>query len=268
MTAEVRYERLRPAQIRAAREACPVAYLPIGTIEWHGVHNPIGLDTVKAHALCVRCAEANGGLVFPALFYGENRENALLESSCGCTEPISEAMGLDPENFRPGYMMRSIAEQDQMYHQLLIHILHQIKSLGFKVCVICAGHYPLIDHAKAAAHIFHQHTHHEYSSPKKMLVWVFSGYELVKEKYDYAGDHAAFWEPSLMLALQDSPMVDLAELPEDPQKVIGVGGLRPPHEATAEIGEKHVREIVEIVGKKVDERLAVPNPFSMHNLTF
>ncbi|NLX42186.1 MAG: creatininase family protein, partial [Chloroflexi bacterium] len=30
----VRYERLRPAQIVARREACPVAYLPIGTIEW------------------------------------------------------------------------------------------------------------------------------------------------------------------------------------------------------------------------------------------
>jgi hypothetical protein len=29
----VRYERLRPGQIVARRSACPVAYLPIGTIE-------------------------------------------------------------------------------------------------------------------------------------------------------------------------------------------------------------------------------------------
>ena len=48
---EVRYERLRPAQIVARREACPVAYLPIGTIEWHGEHNPVGLDTLKIHRL-------------------------------------------------------------------------------------------------------------------------------------------------------------------------------------------------------------------------
>ena len=46
----VRYERLRPAQIVARREACPVAYLPIGTIEWHGEHNPVGLDTSSAPA--------------------------------------------------------------------------------------------------------------------------------------------------------------------------------------------------------------------------
>jgi len=71
---EVRYERLRPAQIVAAREACPVAYLPIGTIEWHGRHNPIGVDTLKAHQLAIRCAQVGGGLVFPPLYYGESRE--------------------------------------------------------------------------------------------------------------------------------------------------------------------------------------------------
>lgn len=30
----VRYERLRPAQIVARRQACPVAYLPRGGAEW------------------------------------------------------------------------------------------------------------------------------------------------------------------------------------------------------------------------------------------
>ena len=52
---EVQYERLRPAEIVARREACPVAYLPIGTIEWHGEHNPVGLDTLKIHALLAQC---------------------------------------------------------------------------------------------------------------------------------------------------------------------------------------------------------------------
>ena len=26
----------------ARRDACPVAYVPVGTIEWHGEHNPLG----------------------------------------------------------------------------------------------------------------------------------------------------------------------------------------------------------------------------------
>jgi creatinine amidohydrolase/Fe(II)-dependent formamide hydrolase-like protein len=39
---EVRYHLLRPAQIVKRRQACPVAYVPLGTIEWHGTHNPTG----------------------------------------------------------------------------------------------------------------------------------------------------------------------------------------------------------------------------------
>ena len=77
----VRYERLRPAQIVARREACPVAFLPIGTIEWHGEHNPVGLDTLKMHRLLELCAQRIGGLVFPPLYYGENREQALMEAN-------------------------------------------------------------------------------------------------------------------------------------------------------------------------------------------
>ena len=33
---EVRYERMLPRETVSARKACPLAYLPIGTVEWHG----------------------------------------------------------------------------------------------------------------------------------------------------------------------------------------------------------------------------------------
>ncbi|MBM4048176.1 MAG: creatininase family protein, partial [Planctomycetes bacterium] len=172
MAREVRYEWLRPAQIVEARQACPVAYVPIGTIEWHGVHNPIGLDTLKIHALCIRCAQQGGGLVFPPLFYGENREEALMEANYARAKEIAEAMGLPPENFAPGYMKRSAAEQNAAYHQLLLHILREAQSLGFKVVVLAAGHYPLIDHARAAACVFHQE---QRQNPHAAIPWVFTG---------------------------------------------------------------------------------------------
>jgi len=50
------YERLRPAQAVARRKRCPLAYLPLGIIEWHGPHNPLGLDGLGVHELCVRAA--------------------------------------------------------------------------------------------------------------------------------------------------------------------------------------------------------------------
>src|SRR6185436_9843219 len=78
---EVCIERMRPSRIVEARLKFPLAYLPLGAIEWHGVHNPIGLDGLKAHALCVRVAQAGGGVVFPTLWYGEHREIQLMEAN-------------------------------------------------------------------------------------------------------------------------------------------------------------------------------------------
>src|SRR5262245_1204130 len=99
---EVRYERMRPEQIRAAREARPVVYIPIGTLEWHGFHDPVGLDGLKAHGLAVRCAETGGGLVFPPLYYGESREDELIEVAPAGPK-IAELMGLPAENFKSDY---------------------------------------------------------------------------------------------------------------------------------------------------------------------
>ena len=244
---QVRYERLRPDQIIARREAFPVAYLPIGTIEWHGEHNPVGLDTMKMYGLLIRCAEHTGGLVFPPLYYGENREQALMEASAGDLDQIAAKMGLPPANFAPGYMYQSAEQQNTNYHHLLLHIMHEIKSLGFKALVLGAGHYPLIDHARAAACVFHQ------VQPRgaKMLVWPFTGYELVSDRFTPAGDHAGKWETSLMMALDPEGNTDLSFLPKDrSQPPIGASnnGVQ---DASVEWGE----QIIKAIAKEVDKRV-------------
>lgn len=65
-----RLEYLLPFQIRDIIAARPVVYLPLGTIEWHCEHLPVGLDALTAHGLCLRAAAIGGGLVFPPLYYG------------------------------------------------------------------------------------------------------------------------------------------------------------------------------------------------------
>ena len=62
-------ERLRPHQIEEALAQCSLIYLPLGTVEWHCHHLPVGLDALTAHGLCLRAA-AQGGLVWPVLYYG------------------------------------------------------------------------------------------------------------------------------------------------------------------------------------------------------
>ena len=140
MPQEVRYEYLRPRRIVAAREACAIAYLPLGTLEWHGPHNPVGVDGLKAHALAVRCAQAGGGLVFPTVYYGESREEGLMEVGAADHPAIWEAMKLPAANFAPGYMRFSPQQQYEHYQHHLLHCMFEIQSLGFQVIVLVAGH--------------------------------------------------------------------------------------------------------------------------------
>lgn len=248
----VRYEELLPHEIVAARTKRPVAYLPIGGVEWHGKHLAVGNDALKVHALCVRVAEKHGGLVLPALYWGENRERALMESSPASRDAIAEEMDLPAENFAPGYMHEDADNQDFVYTRLLVHCLHESASLGFHVTVICAGHYPLLNHARAAVELFHMHRRRD----TKAHAWAFTGYELVRDEFPDAGDHAAHWETSLLMALRGE-LVDMSQLPADPDaQLVGVGGKDPREYASAELGERAVQAIVDKVGAKVDELIS------------
>jgi creatinine amidohydrolase len=53
---KVRFEEMFPWEISAAMAEAPLCYLPLGTLEWHGEHAAVGLDALKAHAVCVSAA--------------------------------------------------------------------------------------------------------------------------------------------------------------------------------------------------------------------
>lgn len=63
-------ELLRPGQIAAEMARCPRVWVPLGTIEYHGHHLPVGLDGLQAHGLCLDAADLVGGLVYPPLWWG------------------------------------------------------------------------------------------------------------------------------------------------------------------------------------------------------
>jgi len=248
---EVRYHMLRPGQIVARRKECPVAYLPIGTLEWHGVHNPVGADTLQAEGIANRCAEKGGGLAFPPLYYGESRSEALMEVTANDRHLIAEKMGLSPENFDPDKMPFSKTKQVLNYHKLLLHILAEVESLGFKVGVLVAGHYPLIDHARAAVLQFNQR---KYSKVEGMLAWAFVDYQMVEGLYPAAGDHAGGWETSHLMALHPQT-VDLTLLPPRGEPLIGVGFRIDPRDSTAEFGRETIESAVDRATKEVHHRL-------------
>ena len=65
-----RLQLLRPHEIAERLDERSVVFLPVGTLEWHAQHLPIGLDALNAEGICLRAAAERGGLVYPTLYYG------------------------------------------------------------------------------------------------------------------------------------------------------------------------------------------------------
>jgi len=246
---KVRYEEMMPHEIVAARTAKPVAYLPIGGVEWHGEQNPVGLDTVKAHGLCMRAAQKGGGLAMPALFWGESRESGLLEFNHDDDGQVAGKMGLPKENFAPGYMGGVTVQQEHaLYDQLLTHIYYQLKSLGFRIIFVLCGHYPLKPFAERNAQQFME---------KNPDIKIYAGIEAdpVRHIYPKGGDHAGKWETSIMRTLRPE-LVDVSVLPEDKSiPLIGIYGEDPRSDDLEEFGKKVTQDIINSMVDKTDEML-------------
>jgi creatinine amidohydrolase len=208
---EVRLERLRPRELEAAMQACPVLFQPLGTIEWHGLHNIVGLDAVKAHHLCVRAARLGGGVVAPPLFGGVG----------GLDEPHTFVM--EPENDVHSVLVRSWVEK----------LVREAVRQGFRAVIILTGHYG------AAQQIVIRDLAVRMSRALGVPVLGTPEYFLALDA-GYLGDHAAWGETSLMMCL-DPESVDLSRLGNPPHK--GVGG-RDPREATRAAGEKLANTII------------------------
>ncbi len=209
---EVRLEFLWPKELKEAQTKCPTIFQPLGTIEWHGVHNVVGVDSMKAHALCVRAAQKGGGLVAPALYGGVG----------GVNQPHTFIM--DPENNVFSRLLRPWLEQ----------LCREMARDGFRAIIILTGHYG------AAQQIVVRETAVRMSRALGIPVLGTPEYTLALD-VDYTGDHGAWGETSLMMHLYPDT-VDLSRLGEPPHK--GVGGRDPKTEASAEDGRKITKTIV------------------------
>ena len=62
---EVRLDRLRPAGIAAAMARAPVAWVPLGALEYHADHLPNGTDGITGQGVLMAAAQRLGGVVLP-----------------------------------------------------------------------------------------------------------------------------------------------------------------------------------------------------------
>ena len=64
----IRYAEAFPDTLAAELARCPVLYVALGALEWHGDHLPLGLDGIVAERFVERLAERVGGVVMPSLW--------------------------------------------------------------------------------------------------------------------------------------------------------------------------------------------------------
>ena len=182
----VEWEYLLPFEFRKLQSANPVCYLPLGTVEWHGEQNALGLDAIKAHALCVMAARKTGGIVHPPVYGGLG----------GLPYPATVVMEDE------------MTWQSNIVKPWIKKLCMEIHRQGFKAIVIVTGHYghnQQIMVREIAANM-----------SQRLQIPVLGNAEYwFAQKEGYWGDHAGIGETSVLMYLYPE-LVDRERILEDP----------------------------------------------------
>jgi creatinine amidohydrolase len=186
----VRFELQLPWMLRNMMAECPVAYVPLGTYEWHGEHLPVGLDALTAHGLCLRAASLQGGVVLPPMYYG-----------CG--------------GGHGAYPWTIIPPGPDHIEDILRFTLQRLEANGVKLAVLFSGHF-----APAQLDMIDQIADEWISGGRALRVFATSVNRI--ENLQLPPDHAGRFETTLLGALWPHlvqldrlPSLDDAPLAED-----------------------------------------------------
>jgi len=111
----VQWEELTAGSLlEAAKETGGACLLPVGSLEKHGEHLPVGTDTIVVHSLCVAAARLEPAVVFPGRYLA-----AVSELKC-----------------HPG----AVSLPTHLLLQTWEHLCDEIARNGFHKIVIVNGH--------------------------------------------------------------------------------------------------------------------------------
>ncbi|HVO44484.1 MAG TPA: creatininase family protein [Aggregatilineales bacterium] len=199
-------EEMFPADLERRIEENPVVILPFGTIEWHSYHLPIGLDSLKAKALCKKIAAQADAVLAPLTSWAVG----------GVPFPHTVRFELD------------------LIETLMARAFEQMSLLGFRAVLGITGHYGLeqtLAIKRAALGVMRTHP---------VTVWAAGEFEPVID-VGYLGDHAAKWETSILWALRpDLVRMEAAAGKEAPPGIIGED---PRATASQSLGEETVEAL-------------------------
>jgi creatinine amidohydrolase len=191
---KVQFEELFPWEFAQAIARFPLCYLPLGVLEWHGEHNAVGLDALKAHAICVRAAQLSGGIVAPLLYWATDTREDLPDGTY-----ITGGVEHGERYHVPGSMFWI---RPETYFNMLLDIYETMRRRGFRAILVLAGHWSsgTVPTIQASGEAFlAQHPEMRW----QMATDLELGADL-----PYLHEHAAGGETSILMALRPD-LVDL-----------------------------------------------------------
>lgn len=194
-----RLEELFPEQIQQRLQAVPALVMPFGTIEWHSMHLPVGLDGIVAANICEKIAALCGAVLAPVSFF---------------------AVGGVPYPY-------TLRLADHLIEPLLVSLFEQFADMGFRVIIAFTGHFGLdqtLTLKRAALTAM---------SARSVIILPLAEYDLTTGA-GYLGDHAGIGETSLMMAASPHLVRLDAVAPDAPLE--GVIGEDPRGSASAGLG--------------------------------
>lgn len=254
----VRWLDMTPEEFIEARAERPVAYVPFGHAEAHGVVNALGMDWYCADSFCVRMAEKYKGIACPGFQYHVDEEPYMNWGINSCK------MG---EQFCSG-----------ISNSLFLHnMLYQIRLLDarkFKAGLLIGGH--AVPNLRKDAALLIEYYKMMTGSPIQLEYLVYLDLDKQAKKRLFPNEriidgHAGFVETALLMAFK--PELAHPELLGTEARYPESGGGREgmfdaycaPHTfgkndgqllPTAERGEMLIQAYLESLGKRADELLS------------
>ena len=220
---ETRFEELKPEELKQIIDTVGLVYLPLGTLEWHERHLPLGLDAMVSEALCLAACEQTGGCVIPPLYFGTDREH----------EVNGKVLhGMDAKAGKE--LIGSIYYLNQeLFFEVLKGIASNISKQGFRQLVVISAH------SGSAQQETIEKLAQEKFGDLKIIV-------LAGRNFIGGIDHAGKLETQLLLAV-DKSKVEISKITEPFEGLLGDSPLT----ATIEEGKKQFEAIVQQINNLI-----------------
>lgn len=115
---KIAYKEMTWSELQERAKICDIAILPVGAMEQHGNHLPVGTDNYQIEAMCrlaaERVAETVGAVVLPCLRYGSTTSTRFFPGTVNVSPPV--------------LIRYLLAKIESLYHQ------------GFRRFIIANGH--------------------------------------------------------------------------------------------------------------------------------